>query len=149
MKQRLAFKSSNLLVSVLLLLLIQIAGSSCAKRIVFPVSDVVPAAVGKIKINTDQNKNYAIDIKVKNLTEPDRLQPSRRYYVVWMETEGNGVKNLGRLISSSSLFSKKLKAAMETVTPFRPTRIFITAEDDVSIRYPGLQVVLRTNYFRM
>jgi hypothetical protein len=40
-----------------------------------------------------------------------------------------------------------LKASFETVSSTKPTKIFLTAEDDASIQYPGSQVVISTNNF--
>lgn len=121
--------------------------SSCAKKINFQSSSVVPAARGEVKVKKDNNNNYNIKISVKNLAEPKRLQPSKNMYVVWMETEDNVTKNIGQINSSTGLLSSKLKASFETVSSIKPTKIFITAEDDASIQYPGMQVVLTTNNF--
>lgn len=131
----------------LLLLLLIISMSSCARKISFGTSTVVPAAEGRVKIKNDKNKNHSVEVSIKNLAEPQRLQPSRKTYVVWMDTEKNGVKNIGQLNASSGLFSSTLKASLSTVTPFDPTRFFITAEDDGTIQYPGAQVVLSTDRF--
>ena len=121
--------------------------SSCSKKISFNTSTVVPAAQGSVKINKDNNKNHTIDIKIKNLAEPDRLQPAKSVYVVWMVTDDNGVKNIGQLISSKSLFSSLLEASLKTVTPFVPTRIFITAEENSDITVPNSEVILNTRSF--
>lgn len=121
--------------------------ASCARKVHFQESQAVPAATGTVKMKRDQNNNYALTIRVANLAEPERLSPSKEYYVVWLETEDNGVKNIGQLVSSSGLFSKKLKASLEAVTPFKPRRVFITAEYETEIQYPGPQLVLRSNSF--
>ncbi|MBC7688394.1 MAG: hypothetical protein H7211_09460 [Aquabacterium sp.] len=121
--------------------------SSCARKISFQTSSVVPAAEGKVKLTKDDNNNYKIKITISNLAEPERLQPAKKTYVVWMQTADNGTKNIGQINSSTGFLSDKLKAAFETVTAFKPVKIFITAEDDASIQYPGMQVVLSTNNF--
>ena len=120
---------------------------SCARKITFATSSVVPAAEGSVKVKRDNNKNYNIEINVMRLADPKRLSPPREMYVVWMETEGKGTNNLGQLKTSSGLFSKTLKSSLTTVSAFKPTRIFITAEDDASIQYPAGQTVLSTNSF--
>lgn len=121
--------------------------SSCARKISFQPSSVVPAAQGSVKVTKDKNENYKIKISLINLAEPTRLQPSKNTYVVWMETADNRTKNIGQINSSTGFLSSKLKADFETVSSFKPVKIFITAEDDASIRYPGMQVVLSTNNF--
>lgn len=55
-----------------------------------------------------------------------------------METEDASVKNIGQIKSDSKFLSSKLKASFETVTPFKPTKIFITAEDNANVQYPGM-----------
>ena len=121
--------------------------TSCSQKIAFQNSTVVPAAQGKVTIKKDSNKNYAIKIKISNLAEVQRLQPAKNVYVVWIETEGNNIKNIGRIKSDSGFLSSKLKATFETVTSFKPTKVFITGENNQDVSYPGYQMVLTTNKF--
>lgn len=121
--------------------------NSCARNVSFQTSSVVPAAKGNVKVTKDKNKNYSIKISLSDLAEPARLQPSKNNYVVWMKTDDNGTKNIGQINSSKGFLSDQLKASFETVSSFKPVKIFITAEDDASIQYPGMQVVLSTNNF--
>jgi len=121
--------------------------NSCAKKINFSKSSVVPGADGQVKIKKDKNKNYNINVNVANLAEPKDLTPARSTYVVWMVTGENDTKNMGQLKSSSGLLSKALKASISTVTPFQPKKIFITAENDANITYPQGETVLTTESF--
>jgi len=136
---------NNVLISLTLLLLVSLA--SCSKKVNFLTSPVVPAARGYVKINNDKNKNYVIQMQLLELAEVQRLQPSKQTYVIWMVTEQDRSKNIGQLKSSTGMFSKKLKASFKTVSSFKPTQFFITAEDDPSIQYPGTQVVISTDKF--
>ena len=128
-------------------LAITIFFGSCAKKIQFTPSASVAAAEGFVKIKKDENKNYSIEIKLSNLAEPERLQPARKVYIVWVETKTNGIKNVGQLKSSKGLFSNALEGTLTTVTAFEPVRVFITAEDTASIQYPGTQTVIQTQNF--
>lgn len=121
--------------------------SSCATKAKFAVSTVAPAARGDVKVTKDKNKNYEIKIQIYNLAEVERLQPARKGYVVWLVSDNFETKNIGRITSSTGTFSKKLKASYETVTSYKPTKIFITAEADPSVSYPSTEVVLSTNAF--
>lgn len=121
--------------------------TSCGKNIAFQNSSIVPAAEGKVSVKKDSNKNYSIGIKISNLAEVTRLQPSKNVYVVWMETEESLVKNIGQIKSDTGFMSSKLKASFETVTSFEPSKIFITAEDNADVQYPGMQLILTTNRF--
>lgn len=120
--------------------------NSCAKKFVFLSSSVVPAAQGYVKIKRDKNKNYVIQVTVSNLAEVERLHSSNTTYIVWASVERNMTKNIGQLKSGSGFMSKNLKAQMNTVSSFNPSRIFITAESDPSVSYPS-QVILTTDNF--
>ena len=117
---------------------------SCAKKIVFPVSSVLPAASASVTIKKDKNGNYAINLDVKHMASPNRLEPARKVYVVWIDTSQKGTENMGRIS-----ISKSLKGSLRTSTPFKPMVVFITAEDDANVKYPGMQVVLRSNFFEL
>jgi hypothetical protein len=121
--------------------------TSCAKNISFQNSAVVPAARGDIKVKKDKNSNYAIDVSITELAEVDRLQPAKKTYIVWMVTEEDVTKNIGQLNSKRSGMAKKLKASFSTVTSFKPTKIFVTAEDDQTVTYPADQIILTTDSF--
>ena len=121
--------------------------ASCARKMTFLTSSIVPAARGDVKVKKDNNSNYVIKIKLTNLAEVKRLEPSRHAYVVWMESDGSEIKNLGQINSSSSMLSKTLKASFETVSSSRPSKIFITAEDEASVLSPGSMVILSTSSF--
>ncbi len=121
--------------------------SSCAKKVSFQSSSIVPAAKGTVKVKKDKNNNYKINISLTNLAEPKNLQPSKSTYVVWMETSDNGTRNIGQINSSTGFLSSKLKANFETVSAFKPIKIFITAEDEANIQYPGNQLILSTTNF--
>lgn len=94
----------------------------------------------------DDNKNYRLSIDVENLAEPNRLPQPKNVYVVWADTP-NGVQNLGQLKVDKGFLSGKLKGSLETVTPYKPSRIFITGEDAASVSYPGNYTVLNTSSF--
>ena len=133
-------KFCTCMLALLILLL-----SSCSRKLHFARSMVVPAAEGTVKIKKDNNKNYSLDISIRNLVESDKLVPPRKTYVAWIETDQDRNKNIGRLNSSSGLFSKTLKASLNTVTPFKPEKVFITAENDAEISYPNGEVILTTS----
>lgn len=118
-----------------------------AKKFKFNISTVVPAAEGYVKVKEDSNKNYHIKIYVANLAGIERMENSKLTYVVWMETDQGKTENLGQLVSSTALFSSKLQATIETVSPYQPVKIFITTESEINVEYPGRQVVLTTDRF--
>ena len=131
----------------MMILFEMMVNQSCAHKISFGTSSVVPAAEGSVKVKKDKNNNYNIDLSVIRLADPKRLSPSKQLYVVWMDADQNGTKNIGQLKTSSGMLSKTLKSSLKTVSSVKPTRIFITAEDDAAVQYPGGQVVLDTSSF--
>ncbi|MEO8583827.1 MAG: hypothetical protein ABI415_08515 [Flavitalea sp.] len=118
--------------------------SSCAKKMSFQTSSVVPAAEGTVKIKKDKNNNYKIDLKIIRLASPDRLNPPKDIYVVWMNTDNNSAKNIGQIKTSSGFLSNTLKSSLGTVSTTFPTGFFITSENDGNVQYPNGQVVLKT-----
>ncbi|MBN2637423.1 MAG: hypothetical protein JXR61_14205 [Prolixibacteraceae bacterium] len=132
---------SILVVSILFLT------TSCAQKTAFLNSSVVPAAKGTVKVKQDNNRNYVINIEIIDLAEVERLQSAKQTYVVWMETDRGNTENLGQLESSRSFLSKQNTASLETVSSYKPIKIFITAEEGSDVRYPGNQIVLTTDTF--
>lgn len=132
---------------VLFFILMLFSVDSQAKKYSFLTSSVVPAARGYAKVTRDKNRNYRIKVNVWNLAEIQRLEPLKQTYVVWMISDRDITENLGRLNSSTKLLSKQLKASVETVSSFKPTQIFITAEDDPNVKFPGVPTILTTNSF--
>lgn len=118
--------------------------SACSKKIVFPVSEVVPAAEAVVVVDKDDNQNYELELEVSNLAPPDRLTPARKYYVVWMVTKKHGTINIGNLN-----VNRKNNGELSTSTPYEPIRIFITAEDDSKPVLPSTQVVLNSEDFKV
>lgn len=135
---------SKLLLPFSMILLILF--TSCATKVDFPVSKTVPEADVKAKVKKDGNDNYQIDLKAENLTSPNRLEPSREMYVVWIET-AKGTKNLGKMNMSSSMFSSKRKGSLSTSTAFKPSRIIITAENTSTNNEPGSFVIVTSENF--
>ena len=134
-------------VTFILALATLLLAPSCNRKIQFETSSIVPAARGTVKVKSDDNKNNAIKIDLINLAEPERLDPPRQMYMVWMTTDQGSTKNLGQIKTSTHTFSKTLKASFEAVTTFQPTKIFITAEDNANVETPGWPVVLTTSKF--
>jgi hypothetical protein len=121
--------------------------TSCSRKMNFSHSEIVPAAQGSVKVKKDKNGNYALNVRLIHLAQPQQLRPPGNVYVVWMETPEHRNQNLGQLKSSSNFMNRSLSASLQTVTTFEPRRIFITAEDNGAISYPRGREVLSTSNF--
>ncbi len=114
--------------------------TACETKVDFLTSTVVPAAQGYAKIKTDNNKNFKIYVSIRNLAESTRLTPAKTTYVVWIVGENNNVQNIGQIQTS------KMSGSLETVSPFKPSKLFITAEDSPSVQYPGLTILTTASF---
>lgn len=112
--------------------------AACGSNKKFPISNITPGAEISIKTSKDDNGNTKIALRAKYLTAPERLTPSRSFYSIWLRTKNNGLQNLGKLETDSSS-----KASFETITPFEPDEVFITAENDDALKYPTGQEISR------
>jgi hypothetical protein len=121
--------------------------SGCAVKAPFLNSTIVPAAEGQVKMKTDKNKNFVISIEIYNLALPERLDPPKNVYVVWMDDGNNIIKNMGQIKSSAPFMSKSLKASFRNTSSFRPVKIFITTEYEANVQIPSSETVLMTNNF--
>jgi hypothetical protein len=137
-------KSFSFLCSIALL---AFALSSCTTKVNFLKSSVVPAAKGSVKVTKDGNNNYKIKVQISNLAESTQLSPPKSVYVVWLMSEDKAIKNIGQIVSGAGFMSKNLKAGFETISSIKPSKIFLTAENDPGLQYPFSEVVITTGDF--
>ena len=96
------------------------------------VSPTVPAAQGKVKFGKADNGNTSIDLIVKYLAEPQKLQPPEAIYVAWVSPDKDSpAQNIGALQVDSGR-----KATLKTVTPLHTFELFVTAEASGQVQAP-------------
>jgi hypothetical protein len=123
-------------INTILIIAIGVLLSSCGSTYEFPKSIVAPAAKIEVKAEQDSYDNNVFTLKVEHLTSPERLNPPKSVYVVWAETDGHGVINMGNLTTEADD-----KAELRTSTPFPVTELFITAENEALVRVPaGIEI---------
>ena len=137
------FRNSHLLL-IVLMMVAMLSITSCSSKAAFQTSSVIPAARGYVNVKQDRDQNYIIEVKLDYLSEADRLDPPKKTYVIWMESSKNATKNIGQINSSTGFMSNNLKADFQTSSSYKPARIYITAEDDGTVSYPGPVIVLTT-----
>jgi hypothetical protein len=121
---------------LLYLLMLTMFLSGCYQKFAFKKSRIVPAADLNVKIDHDKNGNYNIELNVENLAQPLDLTPAKKTYIVWI-ISNKGSFNVGQLN-----IDKNLEGSLSAITPYKPTSIIITAEEDPEATYPGTQVVV-------
>lgn len=136
------------LASLLIMCGLLLSLNSCAKKFKFTKSTIVPAAEGIVTIKKDRNKNYEVKVEIDSLVEPEKLQPPRQMYIIWMLTDQNLTKNLGHIKTTESIISSAMNASFRTISSFEPVQIFLTAENDPKARSPTWDPVLSTETFK-
>ncbi|MCX6307477.1 MAG: hypothetical protein NTY32_01145 [Bacteroidia bacterium] len=112
-------------IRTLSLVAMMVLAFSCSNFTKFPISTVTPAAdIVAVRLH-DSNENLILRITAKNLAAVDRISSPKKAYVVWIVTESDGARNIGKLLNRNS---KTVR--METVIPNYSTEVFITAEED-------------------
>ncbi len=127
----------------LLSLILVLGFWSCNTKVEFPVSEVVPSAEATAVISKDKNDNFLVELDINNLTKPERLSPKRKFYVLWAET-AQGSVNLGQIKVKESTFSSSLYAEIEASLPLKPTRLVISAENELNRNSPSTFTILET-----
>ncbi|QJW88221.1 hypothetical protein HNV11_01915 [Spirosoma taeanense] len=126
--------------SIVILFFSVLTLNSCTPKMTFTTSSIIPAASGDVEVKKDKNNNYIVNVSVRNLAEPQKLNPPKSTYLVWMESDNSSAKKLGQLAP----YSKSLKADLSATSITKPTQVFITAENDAEVTYPRGETVLTT-----
>jgi hypothetical protein len=113
--------------------------ASCASTVKFPVSNTLPGADITVKKSKDKSSNYVIEVTAENLADPNRLEPPKNNYSVWVVLNNGQTRNIGQLSANNNN-----KAVLKTITPFDVREIFITAEERGDLTYPAGTEIART-----
>src|SRR5579863_6041833 len=114
-----------------------------AKKFPLTAASIVPAAKGSVEIGKDRNGNTEVKLTVEHLANPTNLSPAQANYVVWLQDKGAGPENQGELKVNS-----KLDGTFQTVTPKKNFDVFVTGENDSTVKSPSGPEVLRTSVSR-
>jgi hypothetical protein len=94
----------------------------------FQSSGKVPGAKGEVTVSSTAMNTNSIEIEIKNLVRPQRLNRGAQNYVVWESFTGAETKP--QSVGALNL-DKKFTGRLKTATPFRSFNLFITAESNV------------------
>ncbi|MFO7789932.1 MAG: hypothetical protein R6V32_05115, partial [Bacteroidales bacterium] len=76
--------------------------------------------------------NYLVTITANNLAASERLDPSKKIYVIWAVSEAGITRNTGHFTHENAD-----KATYKSSFPYQPVEIFITAEDEEGLCKPA------------
>jgi hypothetical protein len=114
-----------------------------AKKFPLTAASIVPAAKGSVEVGKDGNGNTELKLKVEHLANLTSLSPSQANYIVWLQEKGSGPENEGELKVNG-----KLEGSFRTVTPRKNFDLFVTGENDGTVKSPSGPEVLRTTVSR-
>lgn len=109
-----------------------------AKRFPLTAASVVPAAKGSVNVGKDRNGNTNLKLRVEHLAKPDNLSPAQTGYVVWFQNPGGDPENQGELKVNG-----KLIGSLQVMTPRKHFDLFVTGENDITVKSPSGPEVLR------
>ncbi|RPJ60939.1 MAG: hypothetical protein EHM23_08670 [Acidobacteria bacterium] len=119
------------------------ATAGCANKTPLVSTPVVPAAVGEVKLSTDDNNNTKVKVEVKYLAPPSALSPPRNAYVVWTWTGSGNPEKQGVL-----QIGDNRKGEIEFITPAQNFDVIVTAEESADVRYPSSTIAMQTGVSR-
>lgn len=111
-----------------------------AKKYSLQNATIVPGAAGEVKTGKDKNGNTKFTVEVKHLAKPAELTPAKGMYVIWIQQSGGSPESQGML-----KVNDKLEGKFESSTPNKVFNLWITAEDDGTVKAPAGPEVLRAN----
>jgi hypothetical protein len=106
-------------------------------------SSKIPAAEGKVKLRQTSNGNVEIQLSVKHLAPPERIEATSAVFVVWVRglDDGAAPQNLGAL-----RVNKNLSGKFKSVTSLRSFDLFITCEGTQTVTAPTSMELLPLHY---
>ena len=99
----------------------------------------IPGAEGVVTTSTSNDGNTKLDISVKHLAPPEKVEPGASVFMVWVRGLEGGAQaaSQGALVVNSDLSGR-----METVTPLRSFELFITPESSQTVTGPTGKTLL-------
>jgi len=106
-------------------------------------SPETPAAEGTVRLRQTSNGNTKINLAVKHLAPPARIDPASSVIVVWVRglEAGAQPQNLGAL-----RVNKNLSGKLEAVTSLSAFDFFLTCEGTQTVTAPTSIELLKLHY---
>jgi outer membrane PBP1 activator LpoA protein len=117
-------------------------GNKESRELQLTGSPSLSSAQGTAKVSTTDDGNTQIDLDVKHLSPPEKVNAGATAFVVWVKdanTETNA-HNLGAL-----KVDENLNGSMKAITSLRSFDLYVTAEPNATTDAPSGEQLLRTN----
>ncbi|HEV2134964.1 MAG TPA: hypothetical protein VGR47_12070 [Terracidiphilus sp.] len=108
-----------------------------AKKVSMTPGKEDPAAHGTVAVKTGHNGNTQVNITTDALAQPSALTPPENTYIVWLQPDGQDARDIGSLRVDNKLHGK-----LNTTSPYRRFKVFITAEKQRGLTKPKGPTVL-------
>jgi hypothetical protein len=103
-------------------------------------TEMIPSAVGKVKVANEKDGNTKVKVEVSHLAQPSAVFDQTSTYVVWLKPESGTAQNVGVLS-----LNKDLKGSLETQTAFKDFQVIVTAEKDANVTAPSGRSVMNAS----
>ena len=103
-------------------------------------TEMIPSAVGKVKVANEKDGNTKVKVEVAHLAQPSSVFDQTSTYVVWLKPESGRAQNVGVLS-----LNKDLKGSLETQTAFKDFQVIVTAEKDANVTAPSGRSVMNAS----
>jgi hypothetical protein len=103
-------------------------------------TEMIPSAVGKVKVANEKDGNTRVKVEVSHLAQPSSVFDQTSTYVVWLKPESGTAQNVGVLS-----LNKDLKGSLETQTAFKDFQVIVTAEKDANVTAPSGRSVMNAS----
>jgi hypothetical protein len=103
-------------------------------------TEMIPSAVGKVKVANEKDGNTKVKVEVSHLAQPSAVFDQTSTYVVWLKPESGRAQNVGVLS-----LNKDLKGSLETQTAFKDFQVIVTAEKDANVTAPSGRSVMNAS----
>lgn len=131
-----------ILAGVLSLSCSSMMGNKDSRELQLTGSPSLSSAQGTAKVSTTDDGNTQIDLDVKHLSPPEKVNPGATAFVVWVKDVNSETNphNLGAL-----KVDENLNGSMKAVTSLRSFDLYVTAEPNATTDQPSGEQLLRTN----
>jgi hypothetical protein len=95
---------------------------------------------GTVQTKADNNGNIDVEVRVKHLSAPAKVESDASVYVVWLKAHDSAIQNVGAL-----KVDDELVGTFNTTTPHRNFTLSVTPEPSVRMSKPTHEAVFTSD----